>query len=446
VLVLLGAALRAPALTVIGGEADASGFSLAVDARYLWLAPLHALLDQLSLLTISGHAAVVVTVAVAGLVVGARLLPRTSPRIPGANAQPPALTVQWRAACVGGGTALLATCALCAWGALGYRPMLRLTGTTPHELVLDLHAHTNASHDGRSGWSRERLSEWLASAGFHAAYVTDHGTLWPDSWHSALPAGHDSAGVRLLPGIEVRGMGEHLNVLGVTARDSTLFWDRGRRLALDALRARLALRDTAHVAPLVLVTSPLKRREPLDRALVHAVEVSDASPKGLSFGWMHRRWLARLVDSLRLVPLSGTDQHGWGRAAASWTVLHLPGWRGLPPEALDRAIRRHLRQPAASVTVLERPPLPGTGRAWGVVLTVPLVAHALLTRISWPERLAWLAWCWGCWCLVVAGRASAPWRDRARRLVAVRLRRALRARALARRAVARPSPARSLSA
>lgn len=384
--ILLGALWPSPALLDPVRGAPVADWSLHADARYLGAAPLHAVLDEMTLLTLPQHVALLLTVALLGAWSGLRIGGGSMPRRPWATR---------KAGGTGAALALGGMLALCAWGVYGERPMRRLAGGGPDHIVVDFHAHTEASHDARTGWSERRLRDWLAAAGFDAAYVTDHGVLWPADWRhrSRGPSGDDP--VRLLPGNEVRGMGEHLNILGATGADSTLFWDDARRAQLDALHEALASRVDP---PVVLLTSPVKRTEALDRGLLTAVEISDAAPRALAFGWRERAWLQRLADSLQLVRVSGSDLHGYGRAAAAWTVLEIAGWRGLDGASLDRAIRRVLHGRGTPMPlVLERPPLVGTGHGWGVALTAPLLLHAVLTRLSWRERWAWLAWSWATW-------------------------------------------------
>ena len=88
------------------------------------------------------------------------------------------------------------------------RPVPRLVAGGTGVAVLDLHSHTKASHDGRPGWTAERLAAWHAAQGFQAAYVTDHN----------LPfQGTDAAAIRLLPGVEWSVYRQHIVALGATA-------------------------------------------------------------------------------------------------------------------------------------------------------------------------------------------------------------------------------------
>src|SRR5207245_844009 len=59
------------------------------------------------------------------------------------------------------------------------RPVPRLESADSSATVIDYHAHTAASHDGRRGWSPADLAAWHAAQGFQASYVTDHNVPYP---------------------------------------------------------------------------------------------------------------------------------------------------------------------------------------------------------------------------------------------------------------------------
>src|SRR5207244_1865662 len=74
--------------------------------------------------------------------------------------------------------------------------------------VIDYHAHTAASHDGRRGWSPADLAAWHAAQGFQASYVTDHNVPYPP----LSPPG--DLAIRLLPGVEWSVYRQHVVALG----------------------------------------------------------------------------------------------------------------------------------------------------------------------------------------------------------------------------------------
>src|SRR5216684_3996104 len=71
--------------------------------------------------------------------------------------------------------------------------------------VIDYHAHTARSHDGRPGWTVADLARWHAAQGFQASYVTDHNVI--------LDRAVDDP-IRLLPGVEWSVYGQHIVALG----------------------------------------------------------------------------------------------------------------------------------------------------------------------------------------------------------------------------------------
>src|SRR2546422_5482343 len=73
------------------------------------------------------------------------------------------------------------------------RPVPSLVTADSTVTVLDYHAHTAASHDGRPGWRVEDLAAWHAAQGFEASYVTDHNLLFDRA---------GDAPIRLLPRVE----------------------------------------------------------------------------------------------------------------------------------------------------------------------------------------------------------------------------------------------------
>src|SRR5207248_3259806 len=86
------------------------------------------------------------------------------------------------------------------------RPVLRLVPADSTLTVIDYHAHTAASRDGRPGWTARDLAAWHAAQGFGASYVTDHNVTFDDDTTSyAIP---------LLPGVEWSVSGQHVVALG----------------------------------------------------------------------------------------------------------------------------------------------------------------------------------------------------------------------------------------
>ena len=106
------------------------------------------------------------------------------------------------------------------------RPVPRLTTSDATGTVIDYHTHTEASHDGRPGWSLALMAAWHERQGFEATYVTDHNLIYDGS----LPT-PPGIGINLLPGVEWSVYRLHVVAIGPVepiARDS--FGDNAARM------------------------------------------------------------------------------------------------------------------------------------------------------------------------------------------------------------------------
>lgn len=391
-----GALFPRPPLLDAGAGVAAAGATLERPALYTALAPLTTTLDALALLSVRQHIAVII---------GALLCYaawRASRRMRGLTSRGALGESALGALCVG------ALVAVYAVGCLVPRPMAALVVSDPDVLRVDFHSHTAASHDGRRWFDAEGLREWHRSGGFDVAYVTDHGT-WTgaESGERGNPR-RAGEGTVLLSGVEAWSGGEHLNVLGATAGDSA-FLTSDEEIDDAAIARAVAAGRRAPVligtVPGFLDTLALGAAGGLPgRALgrVVALELSDAAPRGLEQSDSTRERVLRIADSLDLALVAGSDNHGWGRTAAAWSLVTLPGWRSLSPDALGRAIeaRIHERRRAA-VRVVERD-RPRTIRGAGVLLNAPVVVGHLFASLAPLDRMSWLAWSWG---LALAWRA-----------------------------------------
>jgi predicted metal-dependent phosphoesterase TrpH len=379
VVLVIGAAFATSPLRDALTRGPAAGASLDAPRSYVWLTPLCTTLDALSLLTVRQHVAFLVTVLMLAGIWRARRA-----RLVGASVAKQSLAI---------GATVLGTLIVVlityAYGALGSRPMVSLMMRDSSVVLVDVHSHTNASHDGRRGFDAARNRAWHAAAGFHVAYVTDHRSFVgaADGLRSNPQRAGD--GTVLLSGIEAIVGGEHLNYLGVRPADSVLFRGSG------ADTAALAERLREPVPPLVVLTIPASLRGPFLRGELSAVEISDAAPRGLEFQIRHRAELRALAESLGVATVAGSDNHGWGRTAAAWTAVRLPGWQRLTPDELDGELRTViLRNGRTNVQVIERVATPYDGGLVRVVATGPLLVWTVSTQLTMGERLSWLVWVW----------------------------------------------------
>ena len=374
----------------------ATGARLDLSPAFVVLAPINNTLDALSLLSVREHATVWVAL-LAGYVVWRCTARR---RRPAARAM-----TELRVAAI----ALVCLIAVYATGALVSRPMaaLSLPAADSDLVTIDFHSHTNASHDGRTWFTPERNRQWHHAAGFDVAYLSDHFTFaGADAGVRANPP-RAGEGTVLLSAIECLEGGEHVNVLGVTSADYTLF--KGRYLAAAAVDAAIAAGRTR---PVVIQTIPgslgrVPRPGMPGVVPVAAIEIADAAPRGLSDGDRNHARILALADTLGLAIVAGSDNHGWGRTAAAWNIMRVPGWRTLTPAALEDRIESAIRSDGRhAVRVIERtrpiwPTDPGARGFSGwvsIASGVPrfvgeLVWQFTATR-SWAERASWLVWLW----------------------------------------------------
>jgi hypothetical protein len=360
--------------------------ALRLPAAYVVLAPLSNVLDALTLLSVRQHIAFVLTLAL-----GYALWWWWRGRI----VPPTVATPSRRAARIAArlGLALLALVAIYAGGALLPRPMAAIEAG-PGIVAIDFHAHTKYSHDGRPDWAPEDVRDWHRDAGYAAVYVTDHRSFEGahDGWANNPPfAGQ---GVSLFPGIELVWKGEHVNLLDADRKYRGLWTETLRDVDEDALRLASAVVGNE---PVLLETLPgdlgqmIPARGP-GTAGVRAVELLDGAPRGLGQGRRERARIVRLADSLGLALVAGSNHHGWGHTASGWTLMYLPGWRGVTPEALMLAIEASIRRGGRGTTKVVERYVADTESGIALPLTTPLVAWGMLRSLSAEERVAWLAW------------------------------------------------------
>ncbi|AHG89758.1 PHP domain protein [Gemmatirosa kalamazoonensis] len=369
----VGALAPVPAVHDAVTGAPVPGATLVLPAPYVALAPLCALADAIAGLPVHAHYMLVLSLLATGAL-----------WMSGRDGAPNGVRRLGLRALA----AVAAPLAVYVAAVLLPRPVPRLVLRDPDAVAVDFHSHTDASHDGRRDYTAAANRAWHAAAGFDVAYVTDHATFASAAAAAAANPRRAGDGTVLLTGVEVRRRGQHLDVLGTGPADSLAYADG--ELHADALAPD---RSTERV---LLLTLPahLDRVRPTDG--LHAIELSDGSPRGLEQSDRERRAVVALADSLHLALLAGSDDHGWARNAVAWSVLRIPGWRALSPDALDRAIRAAIRaRGRAAVQVIERRASVVPGGSLASPMDELFVRLWLLCRaLSWPERAAWLAWIW----------------------------------------------------
>ena len=314
-----------------------------------------------------------------------------------------------------GGTVAIVGIMIVVW-----RPMAALSLHDPDLIAVDFHSHTSASHDGRSDFDAERNREWHQSSGFNAAYITDHRTF-----NGALDAAERNPpvagdGATLLPGVELRDGDEHPILLGANP-------SRTRLTSADLAGALIAT-DGGSVPPILLLTIPgnIVRVPPSEYTgpiRLAGIEVSDGSPRGMAQTARYNKDILALADKLRLAPVAGSDNHGWGRTAPAWSVLRIPGWRRMTPASLDIAIRRTIlaRAPGTTAVIARRTVGPPSGIAEAALGGVA-VGTLMLRTMNLRDRLSWILWSWS------AALLSLVRARRNRRELRIRIRETMRSR------------------
>ena len=247
------------------------------------------------------------------------------------------------------------------------RPVPRLMTTDPGATIIDYHAHSEASHDGRRGWSLLRLAEWHARQGFEASYVTDHNVIYDGSG-----AGADAA-VSLLPGAEWSIYRMHVVAIGPVepiVRDS---------FGLSTARMMRVFGVLERQGALGIASLPEYWRNfqgelnTFVLAGVDGFEIVNCSPKGLAFPSEGRRQVLSLAAGHDLVVVGASDNHGWGQVTCVWNVSH-PGAQGFRTNHV-------FARPLALVQ--------GDWQSWTAPFTQPWF---MFRSLSWSERVSWLTW------------------------------------------------------
>jgi len=302
-------------------------------------------------------------------------------------------------------SAVVGLAAYVAWGVLAQRPIPRLVADNPEDLIIDVHSHTSASHDGRPGFGAVQNAAWHARAGFDAAFVTDHNVFGAASLWRREAAGRRP---RLLDGEEVSLSGIHLLTLGIGAgvphQPYDASWD-----STGALIRRLHA-DSIFLVP----TLPEDWRHhtgaefgQLSEWGVDGFEIWTSAPQAMDLPPSARRTVISW-SRLENRPMFGsTDMHGYGNAATVWNLVRLPGWRTLGDSALTRALIVHWRSGgvASNQVVALRRWLPET--RLGSAFSVPVNLGLLLRTASRPHAVMLVGWLWLI-ALAASGRRPRP--------------------------------------
>jgi hypothetical protein len=383
--------------------------SMTYPPTYLAGSPFFDALDTLSLLTVGQHIALLLTAILAYTAWRVWYRRRKAAALRNESSDDRPLRRAGLREVAFAALFLLVLVAIYAVGAVAPRPMAALSMRELDVVVVDVHSHTKYSHDGRAGWDAEDVRAWHASSGYDAAYITDHRSYrGAEEGVAANPsvAGH---GTVLLSGLEVVYGGERVNILsaGRVFRGLTTpnLWDIDTvALALGSLVTR---REPVIVQTIPARLERMRVAQGPGTPGVRAIEIVDGAPRGLSQTRPQRRRIVRLADSLNLALVAGSNNHGWGRTAPGWTLVRIPGWRGMAPDQLAAAIESAIRQGGRQATRVVERRVADTHSGPLLALTVPLVTWRMLTTLSADQRVVWVVWVWALFgARSVVGRAQ----------------------------------------
>ncbi|HKV70611.1 MAG TPA: hypothetical protein VJN62_05150 [Gemmatimonadales bacterium] len=244
------------------------------------------------------------------------------------------------------------------------RPVPALESADSDATIIDFHSHTQASHDGRRGWTADDLARWHADQGFQAAYVTDHNVTFPGRQGGPIP---------LLPGVEWSVYRQHIVALG--RADSI-----DREAFSKDTPGMLKLFATLHQQGVLAIASIPEywenHREDLEQfvtAGVDGFEIVNCAPKALRFSSGDRADVLLLARNHDLLVTGASDNHGWGKVTCVWNLSQV-GARGF---RANEVIARPLALAQGNDPVW----IAGFDQPW-----------LMLRSLTAGERTSWLTW------------------------------------------------------
>ena len=389
ILVLLGALFSAPAVRDAATREPVTEAFLTFSPSYLAFSPLLDTLDALSLLSERDHVALLVWAIL--IFTAWRVVRRRGVHSPTVG----------RTRREAGMATLFVLVVLVVYviGALAPRPMAQLAitvGEREEVIAVDVHSHTQYSHDGRPGWTAEDVRAWHRDAGYDVAYISDHRTFEGIDRGLANNPAQAGQGTMLLPALEVVWRGEHVNILNAGTRFRGLTDDALRDIDEQALTLASTIPTNE---PVLIETFPgklagMRPAHGPGTPGVRAIEIVDGDPRGLGQTRREHARILRAADSLNLALVAGSNNHGWGHTAPGWTLLRIPGWRGMSADSLSVRIDRVLRQGGREATrVVERTGGTGDGVV-AVVFALPVIVWRLMSTLATDQRVMWLLWTW----------------------------------------------------
>jgi len=345
-LVVLSALVPLPPLVDAVSGAPPADVDLVRPTLYTLLAPVSNVLDALTFLSLERAKAFLVTWVAALALLG--FLQRGS----------------LRRRLVAAVLAPLAVVLLGVAAVLLPRPVPSLVAADSTLTVIDYHAHTELSHDGRRGWTLADLAAWHAAQGFGASYVTDHNVVFN---------GGVDAPIRLLPGVEWSVFDQHVVALGAVAPVERSAYGRDTR-AMLSLFAALHRQGAIGIASLPEYwRNHWAELDAFVAAGADGFEIVNCAPKAIGFPAAARARVLQIAESRDLLVVGASDNHGWGQVTCVWNLSS--------PSAHGFRSNRVIARPIALAQ--------GEWQPWTAAYTQPWL---MLAGLSWSERSSWLTW------------------------------------------------------
>ncbi|MEP7327148.1 MAG: hypothetical protein ABI836_14450 [Gemmatimonadota bacterium] len=378
--------LRAPPLYDPLGAPLPPGVHLGFPVVHLLFAPLFDLWDAASMLSLrrlEWMAAGLLLVFLAWRGVLAVLRRRRDP-----DAGPPIGLIRELSALL---FALLGFVAFIAGGMLWHRPMVALRDVPPAFMTVDLHSHSNVSHDVMgtlmAGFDTEASRRWHRRAGYDAFFLTDHNTV------AGLPAAPATEPPFVCPGIEISSWRAHIVLLGTSDSVDRSRYGGSLEGVLTLLRESESRYGAISIASLPEYDqNHFDHLDQLIEAGIDGFEIVNASPKAAMFSRAHRDSVTVLATARNLLLVGVSDNHGWGATNLSWNLVRVPGWKSARnpcPQLLNQLATGGI----AAVQIAERHHLENDSR-WPLPLTPEAVIWETWRSLTPLQTVSWLFWIW----------------------------------------------------
>lgn len=193
---------------------------------------------------------------------------------------------------------------------------------------LDLHSHTNYSHDGADTVNQSLI--YHKNLGFDLFFITEHGHT-----NSFVKFPEDKKFRTVLPGIQVQ----------TTERISLLVLSDKAFSHEDFLNKSIEeVISLAHGRGFIVICPHWWKwkRPPIEELFRYGIdgfEIYNAGYRNISD--KERNEIIEFCKARNLLMVGSTDWHGWGRTSDAWTIVSLPQKDGFAWENVFNELRKH---------------------------------------------------------------------------------------------------------